>query len=184
VQAANGARVAIEDSLIANLNAGNGVYATTGALVSVVNTTFRGMGGQGIRAESGARVQVAGSRFVNSTGGIWAEAAATYTTSVSVSDSSFMQTHLSGALAKSLGGTAVIHLTRCTMDTAGVALSAETDNSVASVATITVNACTIGNNTANWSKYGATAAIVTYGNNQFGAHDFANEGSLTAQALQ
>jgi hypothetical protein len=173
----------IENSLIANLPAGNGVFVTGTGKVAITNTIIRNNSNFAVRLDNGATAEISGTQMLmNGQGGVFAESTAAATTRASVSDS-IIAGGVEGVVAYTTNGAGIanITVTRCTIQGASfVALHSE---NLTGTPVIAVSNSTITHNNAAWSQnFGGV--IRTLGNNHIADNVNASIGVLTPAALQ
>ena len=173
--------LAVENSVFENLSY-SGVYAAGTGVVAVTESVFRGIQGYAIFLENGMRAQVAGTRMLQNTAGVHAKAAGAVITRATLTDciisASVYAVH---SYAENAGASAAISITRSTIANSGTALRAESVSTGA--AEVIIGSSQVHKSGYRWQVLGGTAAVASYGNNQF--LDYAASiGSLTLIGLE
>jgi hypothetical protein len=158
----------IENSLFANLT-GNGVQVVGSGMLRVANSTFRGINdnstNSAVWAQNGATVDIVGSRFFDNYLGVYAYSSTATTSKVSVSDSTFAGSTYAIAPATTVAGAVSrVYVTRCSISTSTTALYVYA--SVSSTAVLTIGSSMVSNAGQGWA-ISAPGVIETLGNNQF-----------------
>lgn len=178
----NGARLSVEDSLFANI-VGNGITLTgTTADVHVKNTVMRNVQHFAISAENGPSVDIDHSQFIG-TFGLFASSSTASATIMNLTDSVISGGAGEGIfVTASVAGAVVMGtVTRSTITRTSVGLDCETGG--VGTATLYVTSSTVTANEYGFNQLG-TCALRTLGNNFIGGNSLADIGSLTAQALR
>ena len=174
--------LSIEESLIANLSAGHGVYATGTGKLKITRTIIRDNGGYAVRLQNGPSATITGTQMLQNYGGVIALGTTATTTTAAVSDSV-----ISGggegvsAYAQIDGATTKTFVTRSTIHGVTYALLSGTYD--VGSALVSVSNSMITNNPYGWYQAGIGSVIESAGNNHIRGNTN-NGGTLTSVGLQ
>ena len=172
----------IEDSLLANLV--TGVYVEGTGTVAITNSILRNFENWGVFARNGARVSISGTKMLGILfGPVYASSLSATTTTAIISDSIISGRDFGVyAFTNNAGGSVRVFVTRCTIESAQIALRSETNDTGSAL--ITVSGSTITNNNYGWYLVGTGSMIKSLGNNHIEDNVFSPVGTLTLAALQ
>jgi len=186
IQITNGAMLTVEESLFQDLP-GDGIWAAgTTAIINVSHSIFRNLGGYGITARDGPTVSVSNSQVVGGSGvQAWGVTDANATTTLSVSDSTLSGLGSNGStvgvFAGSTSGNARVTVTRSTINYHSVGLLCSWYTGSAS---LTVSGSTVSGNGFGVEQEGTQAVCASLGNNHIAGNQFDVSANLSTVPLR
>jgi hypothetical protein len=178
----NGDSLSIENCVVSNFGAGNGVHINTPAKVRIFDTVVRN-NGIGILVQGGAKAAVASSKILaNPTSGIHVYSQSNPFTEVSINDS---------LISHNGSGVHVYETNASTLNRVAVFRSTISHNTLFGVASefnggptvVSVSESLLMNNTTGFAQIGAGATLESFGNNTLRANG-GDTGTVTTVSVR